>query len=70
MSELSQLTAANYLSKRLDSVSDSSPTTKSAGNSDNNLISSSDNEPDLTISAFDTTYLLLKDTVDKYSTIT
>ena len=44
MSELSQLTAANYLSKRLDSVSDSESLTKSAGNSDNNQISSSDNE--------------------------
>ena len=70
MSELPQLTAANYLSKRLDSVSDLNPLKKSAGNLDNNQISSSNNVPDLTISAFDTSYLLLKDTVDKYSTIT
>ena len=70
MSEIPQLTAANYLSKRLDSVSDSNPLKKSAGNLDNNQISSSNNVPDLTISAFDTSYLLLKDTVDKYSTIT
>ena len=71
MSELSQITAANYLSKRLESLNDSnapSLNTNVAFNSSNT--NSKLDKADLTISASDTSYLLLKDTVDKYSDMT
>ncbi len=69
MSELSQLTAANFLSKRIESMDDSSIGSSKSGTKFQSTVNKADTL-DLTISTKDTSYLLLKDTVDKYSTIT
>ena len=72
MSEFSQLTAANYLSNRLGSVNESkvSASVINENSSSTQLKADLGVKPDLTISASDTSYLLLKDTVDKYSNMT
>jgi hypothetical protein len=71
MSEFSQLTAANYFSNRLESLIEGRTPLLNSNKGSNafDKISSSD-KVDLTISASDTSYLLLKDTVDKYSDMT
>ena len=68
MSEFSQLTAANYLSNRLGSVNESkvSASVINENSSSTQLKADLGVKPDLTISASDTSYLLLRDTVDKY----
>ena len=71
MSELVNLTAANYLSKRFESISD--PKTHQLNfdaKSDSVASVANKDKLDLTITASDTSYLLLKDTVDRYSNMT
>lgn len=71
MNELARLTAANYLSNKLELSTTTkvySEDTVASFESKNN--GSGNDKVDLTITASDTTFLLLKDTVDKYSTMT
>mgnify|MGYP001191951016 FL=1 len=71
MSELTQITAANYLSKRLESFSESAkPSVDTSSDPNSSTLNSKLDKADLTISASDTSYLLLKDTVDNYSNMT